>query len=126
MQVSIRGTLMTSKSISNFKREKKRSIALLVQILDHKNFAMYVALNSTLPKCGLYHIVISFPYHHQRKTHHILYEVLRQKKKKTNLSGNMPEKKWVDRSGFFFFFFFFFFFLREALPCKISEHRYTV
>ena len=23
-------------------------------------------------------------------------------------------------------FFFFFFFLREALPCKIPEHRYTV
>ena len=37
-------------------------------------------------------------------------------KKNKNVSGNMPEKKWVDRSGFFFFFFFFFFFLREALP----------
>ena len=46
---------------------------------------------------------------------------VRQKKNK-NVSGNMPEKKWVDRMGFFFFFFF----LREVLPCKIPEHRYTV
>ena len=46
---------------------------------------------------------------------------LGQKKKNKNVSGNMPEKKWVDRLGFFFFFFF-----REALSCKVPEHRYTV
>ena len=28
------------------------------------------------------------------------------KKNNKNVSGNMPEKKWVDRSRFFFFFFF--------------------
>ena len=44
---------------------------------------------------------------------------LRPKKKK-NLSGNMPEKNGSIGRDFFFFF------LREALPCKISEHRYTV
>ena len=31
------------------------------------------------------------------------FNMLGQKKKK-NVSGNMSEKKWVDRSGFFFFF----------------------
>ena len=47
-----------------------------------------------------------------------------QAKKKKNVSGNMPEKKngSIGRD----FFFLFYFFLREALPCKISEHRYTV
>ena len=39
-----------------------------------------------------------------------------------NVSGNILEKNGSIGRDFFFFFFFF----REALPCKIPEHRYTV
>ena len=41
--------------------------------------------------------------------------------KKKNVSGNMPEKNGSIGRDLLFFFF-----LREALPCKIPEHRYTV
>ena len=44
-----------------------------------------------------------------------------KKKKKKNVSGNMPEKNGSTGRDFFFVFV-----LREALPCKIPEHIYTV
>ena len=40
----------------------------------------------------------------------LIHFLSNQAKKNKSVSGNMPEKKWVDRSRFFFFFFFFFFF----------------
>ena len=45
------------------------------------------------------------------------YRKKHKAKKNKNVSGNMPEKNGSIGRDFFF---------REALPCKISEHRYTV
>ena len=45
-------------------------------------------------------------------------------KKKKGMSPVTCQKQYGSIGRDFFFFFFFFF--REALPCKISEHRYTL